>query len=214
MADIFKEVDEAIREERFGKLWKKYGRHMISVAVAVVLGVAGIQGWSAYDLDRRSGLSDRYSAALGQAAAGDTAAALNALLDLADAGGDGYAGLAAFERARVLADSGDIDGARAVWDRIAESSELGPAFRGAAVLLSVMHQLDEGDPAALRARLGPLAAEGQAFRATALELLALLALREGDRAAARAHYTTIADDREAPLGIKTRATQMLTALKD
>ncbi len=214
MADIFKEVDEAVREERFAKLWKKYGRFMIALAVTVVLGVAGVQGWRAYDLDRRSGLSDRYAAALDRAAAGDTAAALNALLDMADAGGGGYAGLAAFERARVLAETGDKAGAIAIWDRIAESSELGPAFRGAAVMLSVMHQLDEGDPTALRARLNPLAAEGQAFRASALELLALLALREGDRAAAREHYTMIADDREAPLGIKTRATQMLTSLKD
>ncbi len=60
----------------------------------------------------------------------------------------------------------------------------------------------------------PLAAAGEPFRATARELLALLALREGDRTDARALYTKIADDREAPSGLRQRATQMLTALED
>ncbi len=213
MADVFKEVDEALREERFTKLWKKYGRAVIALAVAVVAAVAGLQGWRVYDLNRRSELSDRYAAALEQAVAGQTAPALNALADLSNSGDGGYPGLAAFERARMLAESGDLDGAVATWERIAENTALGPGFRSVAVLLSVMRSLDDGDPAALRKRLEPLAVEGQSFRASALEMLALLALREGDRETARAHYTKIADDRAAPSGVRARAAQMLAALK-
>ena len=213
MADVFKEVDEALREERFTKLWKRYGRSLIALAVAVVAAVAGLQGWRAYDLNRRSELSDRYAAALEQAVAGQTAPALNALADISNSGGGGYPGLAAFERARMLAESGDLDGAVATWDRIAENTALGPGFRSVAVLLSVMHRLDDGDPAALRERLEPLAVEGQPFRASALEMLALLALRGGDRETARAHYTKIADDRAAPSGVRARAAQMLAALE-
>lgn len=213
MADVFKEVDEALREDRFTKLWKRYSRAVIALAVAVVAAVAGLQGWRAYDLNRRSELSDRYAAALEQAVAGQTAPALNAFADLSNSGDGGYPGLAAFERARMLAESGDLDGAVATWGRIAENTALGPGFRSVAVLLSAMHRLDDGDPAALRERLEPLAVVGQPFRASALEMLALLALREGDRETAREHYTKIADDRAAPSGVRARAAQMLAALK-
>ena len=163
MADIFKEVDEDLRRDNLEKLWKKYGLQIIGLAAAVVLGVAGVQGWQAYDLDQRSKLSDRYGAARELAQGGETTAGLDAMIDLSEASGGGYAGLAAFEEARLRVDSGDTGGA---------------------------------------------------IRSTARELLALIALGEGDAAAARALYTKISDDREAPAGLRQRATQMLAALKE
>jgi len=66
----------------------------------------------------------------------------------------------------------------------------------------------------LRARLQPLATDSQPFRSTARELLAVIALGEGDAAAARGLYTQISDDREAPAGLRQRATQMLAVLKE
>ncbi len=214
MADIFKEVDEDLRRDNLEKLWKKYSLQIIGLAAAVVLGVAGVQGWQAYDLDQRSKLSDRYGAARELAQGGETTAGLDAMIDLSEASGDSYAGLAAFEEARLRVESGDTGGAIAVWDRIAEGSGLGPGFKEAATLFSILHQIDSGDPAALRTRLQPLAADSQPFRSTARELLALIALGEGDTAAARDLYTKISDDREAPAGLRQRATQMLAALKE
>ncbi len=214
VADIFKEVNEELRRENLGKLWKKYGRAVIGLAVALVLAVAAVQGWQAYDLDRRNTLSDRYAEALEMAAGGDTAAGLNALIDMSEADAGGYAGLAALEEARLRAASGDIDGAIIIWDRIAEESKLGEGFRSVAALLSVLHRIDTGAPEMLRARLEPLAADGQPFHAGARELLALIALREGDRAGARELYTKISDNREAPAGLRARAAQMLAALKE
>ncbi len=214
MADIFKEVDEDLRRDNLEKLWKKYGFQIIGMAAAVVLGVAGVQGWQAYDLDQRGKLSDRYGVALELTQIGETAAGLDAMIDLSEASGNGYAGLAAFEEARLRVESGDTAGAIAVWDRIADGSGLGPGFKEAATLFSVLHQIDSGDSAALRARLQPLATDSQPFRSTARELLAVIALGEGDAAAARALYTQISDDREAPAGLRQRATQMLAALKE
>ncbi|MEE8499267.1 MAG: tetratricopeptide repeat protein [Kiloniellales bacterium] len=214
MADIFKEVDEDLRRDNLEKLWKKYGFQFMGLAAAVVLGVAGVQGWQAYDLDQRSKLSDRYGAAHELAQSGETAAGLDAMIDLSEASGDSYAGLAAFEEARLRVESGDTGGAIAVWDRIAEGSGLGPGFKEAATLFSILHQIDSGDPAALRARLEPLAADSQPFRSSARELLALIALGAGDMAVARDLYTKISDDREAPAGLRQRATQMLAALKE
>jgi hypothetical protein len=214
VAEIFKEVDEDLRRDNLEKLWKKYGFQIVGMAAAVVLGVAGVQGWQAYDLDQRGKLSDRYGAALELTQSGETAAGLDAMIDLSEVSDDGYAGLAAFEEARLRVESGDTAGAIALWDRIAEGSGLGPGFKEAAILFSVLHQIDNGNPAALRARLQPLATDSQPFRSTARELLAVIALGDGDTAAARDLYTKISDDREAPAGLRQRATQMLAALQE
>lgn len=214
MSDIFREVDEDLRHEQYKKLWDRYGKYLIAVAVAIVLAVGGYQGWTAWHAQQRIDASDSYAAALELADTGGLAAAQDALTALADADSGGYGVLAQFEEARLKAQSGDVSGAIALWDRIAESSDADPAFRGIATLLSVMRQIDDGDPGTLMARLEPVMIEGNAFRPTALELAALLALRQGDAARARELFTMIADDPNAPATVRARAARLLDSLRE
>jgi len=75
MSDIFQEVEEDVRRERYEQLWKKYGNYMIAAAAVVVLAVGGYQAWKAYDLNQRQQISDRYQAAQALAVAGTVVAA-------------------------------------------------------------------------------------------------------------------------------------------
>lgn len=211
MADIFREIDEELRQDQLKKLWKQYGAYMVVLVVLIVAGVGGYQAWRAWDLEQRIAQSDRYAAALAKLQADDQAEAMQALASLAENGG-GYGVLASFEQAGLMAKSGNLSGAIALWDELAQNDTAGPAFRGLATLLSVLYQVDSGDPLELEARLQPLTEAGNPFRPTALELSAALALRAGDTDRAREFYTDIADDRAAPAGARTRATQMLEAL--
>ena len=211
MTDIFREVDEELRQEQAKKLWQRYGRYVIAVAIALVVGVGGYQAWQAWDLQHRTELSERYAAALDLVGDGDTAAADQALAEIVGEGG-GYATLAAFTQARLRAEAGDTAGAVEQWDRIAEAEGEASALGQIAILLSVMHSMEQDDPAQLEARLAPLTQTGQAFRPTALELSAAIALRQGDRNRAREVYAGIVDDLAAPPGLRARAAQMLQAL--
>ena len=42
MGDIFQEVDEEVRRDRFHKIWKEYGGYIIAAAVALVLVLDGV----------------------------------------------------------------------------------------------------------------------------------------------------------------------------
>ncbi len=214
MADIFQEVDDDLKKDKATAWWKRYGRYVIAVAVLLVAGTAGYQAWTAYDLNQRGERSDAYAEALALAAEPSSEAeALSNLSEIA-ASGDTYGMLASFEEARLLAEADRTDEAVAIWDRIAAEQGNGQAFGSVATLLSVMHQVDDGDVPSLKARLEPLAVAGNAFRPTATELLATLALRENDKQTARDLFTELADDLTAPAGIRARATQMIEALKD
>ena len=45
MADLFVEVDEALKQERLENIWKKYGGLFISVLIAIILGTAANAGY-------------------------------------------------------------------------------------------------------------------------------------------------------------------------
>lgn len=212
MADIFREVEEELRRDRASELAKKYGPYFIGFAVAIVLGTLGYQLWRQWDLDRRTEQSERFAAALELARDDKGEAALAALADLGGPDG-GYGTLATFERARLLAADGRRDEALALWEALAASDAAGPAMQGAARLFFVMQQIDDGDPAALRAMLQPLMVAGNGFRPLAMEQDAELSLREGDRDRARQIYTEIADDLTAPTALRARAAQVLASLK-
>ena len=44
--DFFREVDEAVRQDRYKQLWDQYGIYAIGAAAAVVLAVAGHKAWT------------------------------------------------------------------------------------------------------------------------------------------------------------------------
>lgn len=212
MSDVFREVDEELRQDQFKQLWKRYGTVLVAGALVLVAAVGGFQAWQGWQEERQADLSDRYATALDHLEAGDSAAGQEVLSGLIGDDEAGYGILAAFQQARVMIEADDLDGAVAVWDQVAANQDVPKAFRDVATLTSVLHQLDSGEPAALAERLAPLVEPGQAFRASALELSALVALRRSDKAAARDFYGQVADNLEAPPAMRARATQMLDAL--
>jgi len=212
VVDIFREVDEELRHERYQQLWRRYGRYVIAVAIAVVLVVAGYEGWTGYVRSQRADEGARFAAALETARAGNAAAAADAFAGLARDAGAGYAILARFQEAARRAQAGDAAGAVAIYDSLAADDGLDPAFHGLAVVLATLHGLDSGDPEALAARLAPLLTAESPWRHSARELAALIVLRAGETARAGDLLRQLADDPEAPQGARGRAAELIAVL--
>ena len=183
VSDIFREIDEELRRDNLLKLWSRYGRYVAALAVLVLLAAGSIVAWRDHQLSERRAQSTRYASALSLARGGKDAEAAKVFAAIAQETG-GYAALAAFEEAELLARSGDRQGAAAAYDRIAAASGLDPAFRELAVLLSVMRGVPEADPRATIDRLAPMTAAGDPWRPTALELTAIARLQSGDKSGA------------------------------
>lgn len=212
MADIFKEVEEDLRRDKAAEWWKKYSLFIYAAAAVVVIGVAGYQGWRAYDEKLRGERSDSYASALELAGGGQEPEARQTLQALSDPNGSGYPLLAAFTEASLAAEAGDMAEAQRIWAALADNGSAIPAIRDLGILFSAMHSMNEADPAVLRGELLPLSQAEAPYRYTALELLAALALREGDTAGARDHLTQITDDPSAPAGARSRAAELLASL--
>jgi len=213
------DLEEQEQVEELKAWWKQHGGMIAAVVVAVAVGFIGWQGWRWYQARQDQAAAVEYITAMTLAdatAAGSSdasrGAAINAFATLATRTPDGYATLARLHEAALKAQSGDLPGAAALWDRVAGDSAADPLLRDLASLMWAEHQIDAGDPAALEARLKALAAPANPWRSLAEEQLALLDLRLGKADAAKATLRRLAQDTGAPNGVRGRANGLLTRL--
>jgi hypothetical protein len=211
VSDIFREIDEELRRDNLLKLWSRYGRYIIAIAVFALVVAGGFVAWRDHQLSERRAQSTRYAGALTLAREGKEADAVKVFAAIAHEGG-GYAILAAFEEAALLAKSGDREAAAAAYDRVAAASEFDPDLRGLAVLLSVMQRMPEADAQTTIDRLAPLTASGNPWRPSAIELTALARLKLQDKSGALSLFKSLADDPATPQSLRARAAEMATAL--
>jgi hypothetical protein len=212
LSDVFREVDEAVREDQLKQFMKRYGVFVGIALVVIVVGIGGWQFWSSWRHGERVDNSDAYAAAMLAARQGKTPEALEALGTLADPAGGEVATLAALAQARILLGEGQRESAIGIWDAIAASDASGPIYRDAALLLSVMHQVGQAPAGELIDRLMPLTGETEPFRPLAQELQAMIALDSGDIAAAEALLEALRDDPATTADQKARVTQLLAGL--
>ena len=219
MADIFDEVEAELKAERAQKLLVKYGVWLLAAALLVVGLVAGWQVWQWYRLRQDRATAAIYLDAMFAAEQpgenGQHPQAKLANDDFARVirrGPDSYRTLARLQQAALAAQSGDQAGAAAMWSTVATDSAADPLLRDLASLLLIEHQLDTGNPEALRERLAPLAAPTNPWRSLAQEAGALLDLRQGRPDQARRTLQTLAQDGTAPRGVRERANSLLQRL--
>lgn len=214
LSDIFQEVQEDLRAERAKRFWQRWGVVLGVVAVLIAAAVGGWQAWRWNEARQADAASIAFAAAQ-RSVEGDNpdfAAAARRFADLAAQSPAGYRILARLRAAALLAEAGDRAGALALWDEVSRDSAADSLWRGHASLMWALHGIATQDPAALSARLAPLAADGSPWRASARELQALLALRTGDRAAAERLLRALAEDEAAPEGIRSRARRIVAGL--
>lgn len=209
---LIREVDDDLRQENLQKLWKKYGGLLIGGAVAIVAGVAALQGWQVYQKNQTQAASQRFGAAILQLDTGEKAKGVEALQSLAVEGNAGYRLLAEMKMAQMKVEDGDNAAAIGLYEKVAGDSGVDGVYRDLASLKAAYLKLSAGQVDGLEARMAPLAAESNPWRHSAREILALVALKAGDTAKARDWLRKVADDVAAPSAIRGRAAELLAAL--
>jgi len=209
MADIFNEIDEDLRRERFGRLWTRYGGFVIGLAVLIVVAVAGWRGYEWWKLKQDQASGARFEAAQKLATEGKTAEAEAAFVALERDGTSGYRLLARFRAADELAKT-DAAAAVADYDGLAKDPSVSTLMQNVAQVRAAMLLVDTVSLAEIEGRMKPLDTPEGAFRHSAREIIGLAQYKAGDYKAATETFTAILNDGQTPPGLRRRAELMRT----
>ena len=183
MNDIITEINQELRQDRGKALWNKYGIYVIAAVIAIVVVVAGRQAYVGYETRTRTNAANAYLAAV----EAESVAALDAI---AAGEGEGYAMLAKFTQAALLAEQGDA-GAEAAYMAIAGDDRLNAIYRDAALVMSAMNAAPSTSADDKLQRLVRVGNNPGPWQNMALEMMIGYALEKGDVATARKHYETL-----------------------
>ena len=210
VSDIFHEIEEEVRRERYAQLWKRYGDYVIAVAALIILAAAGYQVWRYYQHRANLKASQAYMAAEELMASGHAAQAATAFAKIADTAPPGYASVSRLHNADALLAAGQRADALKLYKKVAAGDN--PLLAAVATLREGWMLADTMPRLQLEALLAPLTPTASPWRFMAREILAFADYRDGKFVLAEKEYQALAANVEAPIGVRQRANVMATFL--
>lgn len=204
MSDLFEEVEEQLRSERYRALAIKAAPWVLGAAAAILIAVFGYWGWQSYRTQQSAKASEQYAAGLDALNAGRKDQAVALLTQVSSSPSRAYKTLALMQLGGVKLGDRKIPDAVKLFDQAADAAPddvLGDAAR----LKSAFALLDTASPKELEARLTPLIKDGHPYRVQAREALGFAKLQAGDMAGARGQFVVISQSLDAPDGARERA---------
>lgn len=208
---FLREVDEAVRQDRYQQLWDKYGVYAMGLAVLVIAGVAGYKGWAYWQEKQAQEAGAKFTHALSLEDS-EAAKAQEILTALAESGPEGYRVLARFQLAAAAAKAGETDKAVADYEALATDPSVDPILQDHATLQAAALRLDKADYAEMERRLKGLVDSGSAWRFSARELLGLSAYRLNNMREAEKQFSELVGDQGTPSNLRERADMMLALI--
>jgi hypothetical protein len=204
LTDLFEEVEEQLRSDRYRALALKILPWVLGLAAVVLIGVLGVWGWQNYRLQASAKASEQYAAGLDALTQGRREQAIQQWTRAAQSPSAAYKALSLMQLGGLkLADRKTAE-AVALFDQAAQAAPddiLGDAAR----LKSAFALLDTAPYKDVEARLTPLAQDGRPYRVQAREALGFAKLMAGDLPGARGQFVLITQSLDAPDGARERA---------
>jgi len=207
VSDIFQEIDEDLRQDKVARLWKAYGKYLVSLAIFIILAIAGYRFIEHINEENREQASELYELASEAGRTGDKKAAIELFSDERFNETIGYAIISKLKKATLAKSNNDPEGMAIVLKQIVTNEEIPSYLRNLARLkliasgsdnyISQLDALIEGD--------GP-------WKFLALELKGGMELEVGNLKEARSIFEELTIEANTPNNMRRRASEILKAL--
>ena len=211
MDDIFKEVDEELREERLTKIWKRIGPYVVGILSGAIIITSAVIGYREYDETQRQNWGVQFAEAMNLSEEGNWQESLDLFDTLTEKTNLGYKTLSLFQAASLYAKNGNKEKALEIYQSL-ENKALDENFRDLATLMLIYLQFDNADPEILEKRIEKLASKGNPWYYNAVELKGFLFAKQKNKEKQIEIFNILSKDNKAPEGVRTRANDMLAIL--
>lgn len=190
MVDLFNEVDEELRSDRYRSFFSRALPWLIALVVAVILAYFGTYAVGYFQDQKVAKATSEYQNGLQALSRNDNAGAFAHFEAAAKAGSPVYAALALSHEAGIRASAGKTAEAVSLYDAAAKAYS-DPVFADLNSLKAAELLLDTAPYAQLVTRLTPLTDKKRPYWIYAKEALAMAKLMAGKTAAARADFNVL-----------------------
>lgn len=204
MVDVFEEVEEQIRSERYKSLGLKILPWAIGAAVLALAVTLGYWGWTSYQSKAADKASEQYVEALQAIGTGDATKGATLLSEVAKSPSKPYRALALIQQGGLRQEAGKTDEAVKLYDEAAKTVD-DPIVADLARLKSALALLDTASYVEIEGRLKPLMEEKRPYRLQAREASAFAKIMAGRPAEARSDFVVLSSVLGATDGMRQRA---------
>ncbi|MFT4955673.1 MAG: hypothetical protein ACI8U3_002070 [Brevundimonas sp.] len=204
MVDVFEEVEEELRSERYRRLFRTWGPWVAGALVLALVAALAWWGWQSWQTSRAETAAAHYDRGMQALSEGNTDAADAAFVEAVDTGSSGYKALALQQRAGIALNAGDTEQAVALFDEAADSSGQ-TVIADLARLKAVYLLMDTAPLEEIETRLAPLAEDDRPFSAYAREAQGLARIQHGQVAEARPIFALLELGQDVPDVVRQRA---------
>jgi hypothetical protein len=218
MTDLIDEIREEIKEERYARLWGKYGNFVIGAAIGIILLTAIVVFISSQRHTTRSEAGSEYYAISSNLKQQNRSDMLESLESMYKGNKTHFAALAGLKRANVLIEENKKDDAIALYKSMSENNTLPLELKSLAALTYVSYVIDGDvnniDEKELNKILDSLIEDTSPWKYSAQELKGMLALRLGDVEEATSTFQLLSDDFSAPASLRKRAKLLADSIQE
>ena len=213
MGDVFQEVDEELREEKYKRIWRKFRYYVIGGLILFILGIGANAFWKDYNLKEVNDRSERFFTAI-EMAQEDKVNAITLLEEFAnqeEKNSEYNALIARFTEAAIRRSEKDYNGALVIYQSL-EDNNISNFYEDYAKLSSVEMLIALNNKKDAKLILDDLISNTSELKYIAMEYLGYLEIDEGNFSKARTIFTNIADDALSSVNMKNRSKEVLSIL--
>lgn len=204
MVDVFEEVDELVRSDRFASVARRWLPWIGGVLLAALIVALAVWVYQTYQARSTDAASDAYADALNRISGHDFDGAFAEFQVAASKGSRTYKALALMGEAGVRVDQGRVKDAIPLLDQAAQAAP-DPVIGDEARLKSALALLDTAPYGEIEGRLKPLTDSKRPYAALAREALAMAKLKAGKTQDALGDFQVLSLMADAPEDVRQRA---------
>lgn len=204
MVDVFEQVEEELRSERYKRLASTWLPVAGGVLLIALIAALSFWGWDSWQTSKADKASIAYDRGLESLQAGNPIGADAAFVQVVKEGNGAYRSMALMQRAGIALAANRVPEAIEHLDAAAKASS-DPLLSDPAAYKAALLAMDSETLEQVEARLEPLAKDGRPFSAFALEALAMARLQHGQVAPAREALVLLKNGLDTPDIVTQRA---------
>lgn len=213
MVDVFEQVEEELRADRYKRLARQWGPWAAGLLLLALIGALAYWGWDSMKTRKADEASVIYERGVQSLMADNPVGAAAAFAEAEKKADGAYKALSLIQLGGLAFMDNRFDEAIDYYDRASRASR-DPLIADVALLKAVYVVMDTGTLEQVLARVEPLARDGRPMRAFALEAQWLSLIQHGKIKEAEDVLTSLQYDVAAPQSVRDRAQIGLSQIRN